>query len=129
MCYSDPSSSGYPGRTRVWETRARAKAWYPCCILVRFLLYVVAAVLLAMYELRLPVAITAAFFLVWVAYNQRTGKPRVWWSRTQLIVFLILVGGAQILENDDVRWLITVVLLALHLVFSSRVCYMWYYGD
>ncbi len=82
-----------------------------------------------MYELRLPVAITAAFFLVWVAYNQRTGKPRVWWSRTQLIVFLILVGGAQILENDDVRWLITVVLLALHLVFSSRVCYMWYYGD
>ena len=125
MYYSDPWDESRPGR---WGSREKAKAKYPYCIFARFLIYsVLVYVTKTVAWGRWAIFAAALAFLLWVGLNWSVNKPKVWWPREQLMVFLALVGGVQWMEDDDARWAATAAIFGLHLVFSSAVCYIWYY--
>ena len=126
MClrYSDPSDPQYTGR---WVTRQKAKDHYPYCIMARFVFYFLLvhatrATALARYV----IASTTLLFLLWVWFNWRFNQPTVWWSRKQLMAFLVLLGSIQWIGDGYTRQLATIVVLTTHLLFSATVCYRWY---
>lgn len=124
MYFSDPWDENRPGR---WGSRERAKTNYPYCIFARFIIYsVLVYVTKTVAWGRLAIAVAALGFLLWVGCNWSVNKPEVWWPREQLMVFLSLVSGVQLMEDDDTRWVATAAIFGIHLLFSSAVCYIWY---